>query len=113
MCCTTAMTADTALRSRRLLLPCTCSAHLKLSSMQLTELHCATLHFHTKIMHTHSKHTQVLVEGDHNSPRPRFLQDSVHIFLQNYLPIPLEYSLEGALDSNGGMSLSRSGAPPW
>ena len=29
----------------------------------------------------------VLVEGDHNSPRPRFLFDSAAIFLQNYLQV--------------------------
>lgn len=36
----------------------------------------------------------VLVEGDHNSPRPSFLYDSVFIFLQTYLQVPMEWGLE-------------------
>jgi len=47
----------------------------------------------------------ILVEGDHNSPRPRFLFDSVAIFLQNYLQIPLEWSLN--------IRRSHVGVPPW
>ena len=45
----------------------------------------------------------VMVEGDHNSPRPRFLFDSAAIFLQNYMGIPPEQSLDGADAFNGGM----------
>jgi hypothetical protein len=37
----------------------------------------------------------VLVEGDHNSPRPRYLYDSISIFLQQTLQIPTEWILEG------------------
>ena len=37
-----------------------------------------------------------MVEGEHNSPRPRFLYDSAAIFLQNYMGIPPEQSLDGA-----------------
>lgn len=47
----------------------------------------------------------VLVEGDHNSPRPRFLFDSVYIFLQNYLQVPPDWSLDR------GDALM--GYPPW
>ncbi|CAM9397027.1 unnamed protein product [Discosporangium mesarthrocarpum] len=37
----------------------------------------------------------IIVEGDHNSPRPGFLFDSVYIFLQRYLMVPQEWGLEG------------------
>lgn len=47
----------------------------------------------------------VLVEGDHNSPRPNFLFDSVYIFLQNYLQVPLDWGLDR------GNTLM--GYPPW
>ncbi|CAM9743204.1 unnamed protein product [Chrysoparadoxa australica] len=47
----------------------------------------------------------VLVDGDHNSPRPRFLYDSVYIFLQNYLQVPFEWALDG-----GSRYI---GLPPW
>ncbi|CAM9680970.1 unnamed protein product, partial [Choristocarpus tenellus] len=47
----------------------------------------------------------IVVEGDHNSPRPRFLYDSVYIFLQNYLMVPTEWGLEGGN--------ARIGEPPW
>lgn len=47
----------------------------------------------------------VLVEGDHNSPRPSFLYDSVFIFLQTYLQVPMEWGLDRA---NVPM-----GYPPW
>lgn len=48
----------------------------------------------------------VIVEGDHNSPRPRFLFDSVTIFLQTYLQIPADWSLADADPYNNGY-------PPW
>ena len=48
----------------------------------------------------------VIVEGDHNSPRPRFLFDSVTIFLQTYLQIPPDWSLPDADPYNNGY-------PPW
>lgn len=47
----------------------------------------------------------VLVEGDHNSPRPSFLYDSVFIFLQTYLQVPMDWGLDRA---NVPM-----GYPPW
>lgn len=47
----------------------------------------------------------VLVEGDHNSPRPSFLFDSVCIFLQNYLQVPLEWGLD--------RRDTIMGFPPW
>jgi hypothetical protein len=48
----------------------------------------------------------IIVEGDHNSPRPRFMFDSVAIFLQTCLQIPQIW----ALDTHPGMNLM---APPW
>lgn len=45
------------------------------------------------------------MDGDHNSPRPGFLFDSVYIFLQNYLRVPLEWGLDR---ENTVMGL-----PPW
>lgn len=48
----------------------------------------------------------IIVEGDHNSPRPRFMFDSVAIFLQTCLQIPQVW----ALDTHPGMNLM---APPW
>ena len=48
----------------------------------------------------------VLVEGDHNSPRPRFLFDSAAIFFQTYLQVSLSHALQGADPYNGGY-------PPW
>lgn len=48
----------------------------------------------------------IVVEGDHNSPRPRFMFDSVAIFLQTCLQIPHSW----ALDTHPGMNLM---APPW
>jgi len=47
----------------------------------------------------------ILVEGDHNSPRPKFLHDSVGIFLQNYLQIPLSFMLD--------CNTAYMGMPPW
>lgn len=47
----------------------------------------------------------ITVNGDHNSPRPSFLFDSVYIFLQNYLQVPLEWGLDR---ENTVM-----GFPPW
>lgn len=37
----------------------------------------------------------VMVEGDHNSPRPRYLFDSIAIFLQETLQIPPQWYLAG------------------
>jgi hypothetical protein len=34
----------------------------------------------------------VLVEGDHNSPRPRFLYDSIGIFLTQTLQVSARYT---------------------
>ena len=48
----------------------------------------------------------VLVEGDHNSPRPRFLYDSAAIFLSNYMGVPPAAAIPGADAFNGGY-------PPW
>lgn len=48
----------------------------------------------------------IVVEGDHNSPRPKFMFDSVSIFLQTCLQIPQSW----ALSVHPGMNLM---APPW
>mmetsp|Transcript_16267 Transcript_16267/g.19863 ORF Transcript_16267/g.19863 Transcript_16267/m.19863 type:complete len:477 (+) Transcript_16267:68-1498(+) len=48
----------------------------------------------------------IIVEGDHNSPRPKFMFDSVSIFLQTCLQIPQSW----ALNTHPGMNLM---APPW
>mmetsp|Transcript_14670 Transcript_14670/g.21693 ORF Transcript_14670/g.21693 Transcript_14670/m.21693 type:complete len:608 (-) Transcript_14670:132-1955(-) len=48
----------------------------------------------------------IVVEGDHNSPRPKFMFDSVSIFLQTCLQIPNSW----ALKVHPGMNLM---APPW
>lgn len=48
----------------------------------------------------------IIVEGDHNSPRPKFMFDSVSIFLQTCLQIPNAW----ALRVHPGMNLM---APPW
>jgi dipeptidyl aminopeptidase/acylaminoacyl peptidase len=48
----------------------------------------------------------IVVEGDHNSPRPKFMFDSVSIFLQTCLQIPSAW----ALKIHHGMNLM---APPW
>ncbi|KAJ8603024.1 hypothetical protein CTAYLR_001575 [Chrysophaeum taylorii] len=48
----------------------------------------------------------VLVEGDHNSPRPRFLFDSAAIFLQTYMKVPPSWAIAGADAFNNGV-------PPW
>ncbi|CAM9567385.1 unnamed protein product, partial [Ectocarpus sp. 12 AP-2014] len=47
----------------------------------------------------------ITVDGDHNSPRPGFLFDSVYIFLQRYLQVPPEWGLDR---ENTVM-----GFPPW
>lgn len=58
----------------------------------------------------HSKYAgdknMIVVEGDHNSPRPKFMFDSVSIFLQTCLQIPQSW----ALSTHPGMNLM---APPW
>merc|ERR1719157_544633 len=48
----------------------------------------------------------IIVEGDHNSPRPKFMFDSASIFLQTCLQIPNAW----ALKVHPGMNLM---APPW
>lgn len=48
----------------------------------------------------------VLVEGDHNSPRPQFMFDSAAIFLQSYLQIDESWALENTQPYNDGQ-------PPW
>mmetsp|Transcript_17362 Transcript_17362/g.22536 ORF Transcript_17362/g.22536 Transcript_17362/m.22536 type:complete len:443 (+) Transcript_17362:114-1442(+) len=48
----------------------------------------------------------VLVEGDHNSPRPQFMFDSVAIFLQSYLQIDPSWALDSVQPYNNGN-------PPW
>lgn len=48
----------------------------------------------------------IIVEGDHNSPRPKFMFDSASIFLQTCLQIPNEW----ALDVPISMNLM---CPPW
>lgn len=48
----------------------------------------------------------IIVEGDHNSPRPKFMFDSASIFLQTCLQIPNTW----ALPIHPGMNLM---APPW
>ena len=48
----------------------------------------------------------IIVEGDHNSPRPKFMFDSAAIFLQTCLQIPNHW----ALPTHPGMNLM---APPW
>uniref|UniRef100_A0A7S2Y0T7 Serine aminopeptidase S33 domain-containing protein n=1 Tax=Fibrocapsa japonica TaxID=94617 RepID=A0A7S2Y0T7_9STRA len=47
----------------------------------------------------------VLVDGDHQSARPKFLHDSVGIFLQNYLQVPTEWALN--------CDPELLGCPPW
>ena len=47
----------------------------------------------------------IVVEGDHNSMRPRFMFDSVSIFLQQTLPLNEEFVLPGAS--------KWIGFPPW
>jgi len=48
----------------------------------------------------------IIVEGDHNSPRPKFMFDSASIFLQTCLQIPNAW----ALDVPPSMNLM---CPPW
>eukprot|EP00581_Thalassiosira_minuscula_P008505 CAMPEP_0183707018 /NCGR_PEP_ID=MMETSP0737-20130205/3709_1 /TAXON_ID=385413 /ORGANISM="Thalassiosira miniscula, Strain CCMP1093" /LENGTH=572 /DNA_ID=CAMNT_0025934587 /DNA_START=258 /DNA_END=1976 /DNA_ORIENTATION=+ len=48
----------------------------------------------------------IVVEGDHNSARPRFMFDSVSIFLQACLQIPPEWQMR----LHPSMNIS---APPW
>mmetsp|Transcript_32337 Transcript_32337/g.32960 ORF Transcript_32337/g.32960 Transcript_32337/m.32960 type:complete len:547 (-) Transcript_32337:425-2065(-) len=47
----------------------------------------------------------ILVEGDHNSQRPRFMFDSASIFLTTTLQVPSSWILEGAQ--------RMTGLPPW
>ena len=51
----------------------------------------------------------VKVEGDHNSPRPRFLFNSAAIFLQTYLSLSPEQALEGV--STAGATAALTEAP--
>ena len=48
----------------------------------------------------------IIVEGDHNSPRPKFLFDSATIFLQTCMQIPNEWSLKVPISMN-------LMCPPW
>ncbi|KAL7569215.1 hypothetical protein ACA910_016771 [Epithemia clementina (nom. ined.)] len=48
----------------------------------------------------------IVVEGDHNSPRPKFMFDSASIFLQTCLQIPTEWSLQVPVSMN-------LMCPPW
>jgi fermentation-respiration switch protein FrsA (DUF1100 family) len=48
----------------------------------------------------------IIVEGDHNSPRPKFMFDSASIFLQTCLQIPNHWALEIPLSMN-------LMCPPW
>jgi pimeloyl-ACP methyl ester carboxylesterase len=42
----------------------------------------------------------IIVEGDHNSPRPKFMFDSASIFLQTCLQIPSTWSLDVPVSMN-------------
>jgi len=48
----------------------------------------------------------IIVEGDHNSPRPKFMFDSAAIFLQTCLQIPNEWALQVPVSMN-------LMCPPW
>lgn len=48
----------------------------------------------------------IVVEGDHNSPRPKFLFDSASIFLQSCMQIPHDWSLPVPVSMN-------LMCPPW
>jgi pimeloyl-ACP methyl ester carboxylesterase len=48
----------------------------------------------------------IIVEGDHNSPRPKFMFDSASIFLQTCLQIPNEWALQVPVSMN-------LMSPPW
>ena len=48
----------------------------------------------------------IIVEGDHNSPRPKFMFDSASIFLQTCLQIPAEWTLQVPVSMN-------LMCPPW
>ena len=48
----------------------------------------------------------IIVEGDHNSPRPKFLFDSASIFLQSCMQIPNEWALNVPISMN-------LMCPPW
>ena len=48
----------------------------------------------------------IVVDGDHNSTRPRFMFDSVSIFLQNCLQIPIDWQLR----IHPSMNIT---SPPW
>ena len=51
---------------------------------------------HSKLIHDKygGDKNIIIVDGDHNSPRPRFLYDSVAIFLTTTLQIPEDWVLE-------------------
>jgi len=63
---------------------------------------------HSEEIHTKyaGDKNMIVVEGDHNSPRPKFMFDSVSIFLQTCLQIPQSWGL----NTHPGMNLM---APPW
>jgi pimeloyl-ACP methyl ester carboxylesterase len=48
----------------------------------------------------------IIVEGDHNSPRPKFLFDSASIFLQSCMQIPNDWALTVPISMN-------LMCPPW
>jgi pimeloyl-ACP methyl ester carboxylesterase len=48
----------------------------------------------------------IIVEGDHNSPRPKFMFDSASIFLQTCLQIPPQWTLQVPVSMN-------LMCPPW
>jgi pimeloyl-ACP methyl ester carboxylesterase len=48
----------------------------------------------------------IIVEGDHNSPRPKFLFDSASIFLQSCMQIPHDWALSVPISMN-------LMCPPW
>jgi pimeloyl-ACP methyl ester carboxylesterase len=53
----------------------------------------------------------ILVPGDHNSPRPRFFQDSVFIFLQTVLNCGDSETEKPVSNLNGERNLPRNGIP--
>ena len=65
----------------------------KSHSLQLHDLHAGDANM-------------IVVDGDHNSTRPRFMFDSVSIFLQACLQIPVEWQLR----LHPSMNIT---SPPW
>jgi fermentation-respiration switch protein FrsA (DUF1100 family) len=63
---------------------------------------------HSEILHSKyaGDKNLIVVEGDHNSPRPKFMFDSASIFLQTCLQIPNEWALPVPLSMN-------LMCPPW